>query len=188
MLVGLGTSLNQIAYIDQLAEHEIVQCCELLVELGGIGALGVVRTSPQIIHVVTFQPPVLDAACQPRNISQRKPKDVLRSTKGLNSLPCCFGIFVLLLANAWRILALHRLLSMEIIERCRSPAQQDIPGIVDALDRGKLAAAIDPKVCGIHLSCRPESLFLLLEVWRKWRGVYRRYRNAQLCSRWREAL
>ena len=36
---------NQIAHIGQLAEHEVVQCCEQLVELGGIGALGVVRTS-----------------------------------------------------------------------------------------------------------------------------------------------
>ena len=104
VLVGLGTSLNQIAYIDQLAEHEIVQCCELLVELGGIGALGVVRTSPQIIHVVTFQPPVLDAVCQQRNISQLRTHSVTRYSEQLKRHEFteskeeiyCFGILVLL--------------------------------------------------------------------------------------------
>ena len=80
-----GRAGNQIAHIGQLAEHEIVQCGEQLVELGGIGSLGVVRTSPQIIHLVAFQPPVLDAACQQRNISERTRQDVLRSTKGVNS-------------------------------------------------------------------------------------------------------
>ena len=40
-----GRAGNQIAHIGQLAEHEIVQCGEQLVELGGIGALGVVRRS-----------------------------------------------------------------------------------------------------------------------------------------------
>jgi len=80
-----GRAGNQIAHIGQLAEHEIVQCGEQLVELGGIGSLGVVRTSPQIIHLVAFQPPVLDAACRQRNISERTRQDVLRSTKSVNS-------------------------------------------------------------------------------------------------------
>ena len=64
-----GRAGNQIAHIGQLAEHEIVQCSEQLVERGGIAAHGVVRTSPQIIQLVAFQPPVLYAACQQRNIS-----------------------------------------------------------------------------------------------------------------------
>ena len=46
-------------HIGQLAEHEIIQSCEQLVELGGIRALGVVWTSQQIIHLVAAQPPVL---------------------------------------------------------------------------------------------------------------------------------
>jgi len=80
-----GRAGNQIAHIRQLAEHEIVQCGEQLVERGGIAAVGEVRTSPQIIHLVAFQPPVLDAACQQRNISERTRQDVFRSTKGVNS-------------------------------------------------------------------------------------------------------
>ena len=51
-------------HIGQLAEHEIIQCGQHLVELGGIGAFGVVLTSQQIIHLVAAQPPALDAACQ----------------------------------------------------------------------------------------------------------------------------
>ena len=81
-----GRAGNQIAHIGQLAEHEIVQCCEQLVGLGGIGDLDVERTSPQIIHVVTFQPLVLNAACQQRNISQHRTQDILSSLKGINSL------------------------------------------------------------------------------------------------------
>ena len=51
-------SWNQIG---QLAEHEIIQSGEQLVELGGIRALGVVWsqllwTSQQIIHLVATQP------------------------------------------------------------------------------------------------------------------------------------
>ena len=51
-------------HIDQLAEHEIIQCGEQLVELGGIGALGVVLNSQEIIHLIAahWQPPVLNAA------------------------------------------------------------------------------------------------------------------------------
>jgi len=37
-----GRAGNQIAHIGQLAEHEIVQCSEQLVERGGIAAHGVV--------------------------------------------------------------------------------------------------------------------------------------------------
>ena len=98
--VQLNFSWN---HIGQLAEHEIIQCCKQLVELGGTGALGVVWTSQQIIHLVAahWQPPVLDAACQQRNISQSRPQDILSSTKGINiprarrnfavseSLSCC---------------------------------------------------------------------------------------------------
>ena len=88
-------------HIGQLAEQEIIQSCEQLVELGGIRALGVVWTSQQIIRLVAAQPPVLDAACQQRNISQSRPQDILSSTKGisiprarrnfavLESLSCC---------------------------------------------------------------------------------------------------
>ena len=65
-----GRAGNQIAHIGQLAEHEIVQCGEQLIELGGISALGVVWTSQQIIHLVAAQPPVLDAACQQLNITR----------------------------------------------------------------------------------------------------------------------
>ena len=96
-----GRAGNQIAHIGQLAEHEIVQCGEQLVERWGIAARGIVRTSPQIIQLVTFQPPVLDAACQQRKISQSRPQDILSSTKGISiprarrnvavseSLSCC---------------------------------------------------------------------------------------------------
>ena len=88
-------------HIGQLAEHEIIQSGEQLVELGGIRALGVVWTSQQIIHLVAAQPPVLYAACQQRNISQSRPQDILSSTKGISiprarrnfavseSLSCC---------------------------------------------------------------------------------------------------
>ena len=34
-----GRAGNQVAHIGQLAEHEIVQCCEQLVELRGVGLL-----------------------------------------------------------------------------------------------------------------------------------------------------
>ena len=71
-------------HIGQLAEHEIIQSGEQLVELGGIGGLGVVWTSQQIIHLVAAQPPVLDAACQQRNISQSRPQDILSSTMGIS--------------------------------------------------------------------------------------------------------
>ena len=79
-------SWNQIG---QLAEHDIIQSCEHLVELGGIRALGVVWsqllwTSQQIIHLVATQPPVLYAACQQRNISRSRPQDILSSTKGIS--------------------------------------------------------------------------------------------------------
>jgi len=78
-------------HIGQLAEHEIIQSGEQLVELGGIRALGVVWsqllwTSQQIIHLVATQPwpPVLYAACQQRNISRSRPQDILSSTKGIS--------------------------------------------------------------------------------------------------------
>ena len=78
-------------HIGQLAEHEIIQSGEQLVELGGIRALGVVWsqllwTSQQIIHLVATQPPVLYAACQQRNISRSRPQDILSSTKGISIL------------------------------------------------------------------------------------------------------
>ena len=60
-----GKAVNKIANIGQLAEHEIIQCFKQLVEPGAIGALGVVRTCPQIIHLVAIKPLVLNAACQP---------------------------------------------------------------------------------------------------------------------------
>jgi len=78
-------------HIGQLAEHEIIQSGEQLVELGGIRALGVVWTSQQIIHLVATQPPVLYAACQQRNISQSRPQDILSSTKGI-SIPALYRL------------------------------------------------------------------------------------------------
>ena len=55
------------------------------VELGAIRALGEVQTSPLIIHLVAAQPPLLNAACQQRNISQCRTQDILSSTKGIYS-------------------------------------------------------------------------------------------------------
>jgi len=94
-----GRAGNEIAHVGQLAEHEIVQRCEKLVELGGVGGLGVVRTSPQIIHLVAFQPPVLDAACQERNISRRGSQRNSEQRKGHKRTEsseelCCFNMLV----------------------------------------------------------------------------------------------
>ena len=95
-----GRAGNEIAHVGQLAEHEIVQRCEKLVELGGVGGLGVVRTSPQIIHLVAAgQPPVLDAACQERNISRRGSQRNSEQRKGHKRTEsseelCCFNMLV----------------------------------------------------------------------------------------------
>ena len=62
-----GRAGNQIAHIGQLAEHEIVQCCEQLVERGGIAAHGVLRTSPQIIQLVALHWANLQFSMRPAN-------------------------------------------------------------------------------------------------------------------------
>ena len=72
-----GNQIIRIANVPHLGEdqehhHQVVHCCNEPVERGGFSELGQILSGQQIIPVCT-QPPVLDVACQQRNISLYRP-------------------------------------------------------------------------------------------------------------------